>query len=106
MFLRRSQNVQSRSEGSIAPSLGIELFPPPANILRLMVHNRKHPAEEEKIAGLHRLHISTKRGRGSRKLDTKLLQPAVRASLLRTLLSAPRWPTCAPSSTCSTSPVT
>jgi hypothetical protein len=76
-------------------------FAQPANILRLVIHNREHAAQEEEIARLHRLDVTTKR-RCGRKLNAKVLQPALRARLL----TGYHRPTCAPSSTCSTSPVT
>src|ERR1700679_1784467 len=105
MLLSRSKNSQSCGISSIAPSLGIKLFPEPANILRLVVHNWKHPAKKQQIARLYRLDISAKRCRCRWELDTELLQSAIRAALLRTF-SPHHLPTCAPSSTCTTSPVT
>jgi len=85
-FFRRREDVQSRSVGGVSSSLGIELFPQPANILRLVVDDREHPAKEKQVPGLHRLHVRAERCRGCRKLNYKVLQPAIRAALLRTLL--------------------
>ena len=105
MFLGRGEGAQSRGVGGISPSLDIEFFPKPANILRLVVHNRQHPAQEEQIARLQRLDVSAKRRRSGWELNAKVLQPALCAARLRTLRAYHR-PTCAPPSTCSTSPVT
>src|SRR5579871_157794 len=105
MLFGRSEDVQSRSVGGIAPSLGIELFSKPANILRLVVDNRKHATKEEKIARLYCLDVSAKRLRNFWELNSKVLQPAISTTRLRTFIAYHR-PTCAPPSTCSTSPVT
>src|ERR1700749_4505 len=101
MLLRRSKNSQSRSVSSISSSLDIKFFPKPANILRLVVDNRKHPAKEEQIARLHRLNIRTKRRRRVWELNARLLQTALCTTRHRTL-SAYHRPLCAPPSTCST----
>jgi chromosome segregation ATPase len=105
MLLRRRQHAQSRRPRRIPSRLHIELFPQMANIFRLVIDHRKHPAEEEQIARLHRLHVTAERRWCGRKLDAQLLQPPLRATQMRTL-HAHHLPTCAPSSTCSTSPVT
>jgi len=105
MLLRRGKNSQSRCVGGISSGFGIKFFPEPANILRFVVNNWEHPAKEEQIARLYRLNISAKRRRDGWELDTKLLQSAFCAAWLRTFTAHHR-PTCAPSSTCSTSPVT
>ena len=104
MLLRRGENAQSRSVGGISSSLGIELFPKSANILRLVVHNRKHPAKEEQVARLDRLDVSAKRCRRGWELNAKLLQPLFCTTAAN--LRAYHRPACAPPSTCSTSPVT
>ncbi len=52
MLFGRSEHAQSRGVGGISSSLGIEFLPQPANILRLVVYNREHPAKEEQIARL------------------------------------------------------
>src|SRR5258708_37778256 len=104
MLFRRSKDVQRRDVGCIAAGLDIELLPKPANILRLVVNNREHSAKEKQVARLHRLGVSAKRRRGRWELNAKLLQPALCTVRLRTLTGYHR-PTCAPSSTCSTSPV-
>ena len=105
MLFRRGENAQSRGVGGISSSLDIELFPEPANILRLVVDDREHPAKEEQVARLYRLDVSAKRRRGGWELNAKILQPAFCTARLRTFTAYHR-PTCAPSSTCSTSPVT
>ena len=58
MLLGRSEHVQCRSVGGISSSLGVELFPKPADILRLVIDNRKHSAKEEQIARLNRLDVT------------------------------------------------
>ncbi len=105
MLFGRSEHAQSRGVGGISSSLGIEFLPQPANILRLVVYNREHPTKEEQIARLYRLHVRAKRSGGGRELNAQILQPAFGAARLGTH-SAYHRPTCAPSSTCSTSPVT
>src|ERR1700733_8299880 len=105
MLLRRSENAQSRRVGGISSSLGIWLVPKSANILRFMVNNRKHPAKEEQVPRLYRLNVRAKRRRRSWEQNAKLLQPALRTARLRTFTAYHR-PTCVPSSTCCTSPVT
>ena len=105
MLFRRGEGAQGRSVGGISSSFGIELFPQPAKIFRLVVDNRKHPAKEEQVARLQCLDVSAKRRRGGWELNAKVLQPALGAARLRTF-SAYHRPTCAPPSTCSTSPVT
>ena len=89
MLLGRSQDAQSRGVGGISSGLGIELFPQPAKILRLVVDNRKHPAKEEQVARLHRLDVSAKRRRGGWELNAKVLQPAFGAARLRTFTRLP-----------------
>jgi len=105
MLLRRGKDVQSRSVGGISPTLDIELFPESAKVLRLVIDNREHPAKEEKVARPYRLDISAKGRRGRWELNAKVLQSAIRTIWLRTFNAYHR-PTCAPPSTCSTSPVT
>ena len=105
MLLGRGESVQSRSVSGISPSLDIELFPQSAKVLRLVINNGDHPAKKEKIARLYRLDISTKRRRGGRELNAKVLQSAICTAWLRAS-SAYHRPACAPPSTCSTSPVT
>ena len=105
MFPGRSEDAQRRGVGGIPSSLRIQFFPKPANILRLVVDNRKHAAKEEQVARLQRFHISAERGGSGWELNTKVLQPAICTAQLGTLRGYHR-PTCAPSSTCSTSPVT
>src|SRR5271166_796469 len=105
MFFGRREDAQSCSVGSVPSSFDIELFPKPADVLRLVVDDRQHSAEEQEIAGLHRLDVRAERSRRGRELNAKLLQAAIRAARLRTL-SAYHRPACAPPSTCSTSPVT
>jgi hypothetical protein len=70
-----------------------------------VIDNWEHPAKEEQVARLERLHISAEWRRSRGELNAKVLQPAIGTAQLGTLRRYHR-PTCAPSSTCSTSPVT
>ena len=105
MLFCRREDVQGCGIGGVSPSIGVELFPQPANILRLVVDYREHPAKEEQVTRLYRLYVSAEWCRGGWKLNTEVLQPAICTAQLGTLRGYHR-PTCAPSSTCSTSPVT
>ena len=98
MLLCRRQHAQRRDIRSISPSLRVQFFPQPPNILRLVIHHRQHAAEEKQVSRLHRLHIRAKRSWRRRKLNAKFLQPAIRAARSRTVPAHHR-PTCAPSST-------
>jgi hypothetical protein len=77
MLFGRSENAQSRSVGGVSSSFGIELFPEPADKLRLVVDHREHPAKEEQVTRLYRLNVSAKRRRGGWELNAKVLQPAI-----------------------------
>src|SRR6266567_3227202 len=105
MMFGSCEGAQRRRIGGVSSGLGIEFFAKPAKILRLMVNNREHPAEEKQVACLYRLDVTSKRRRGGWELNSKVVQPAIRTARLRTL-RAHHLPTCAPPSTCSTSPVT
>ena len=105
MLLGRGEDVQSRSESGISPSLDIELFPESAKVLRLVIDNWEHPAKEEKVARLHRLDVTAEWRRGGWELNAKVSQPAICTAQVRTPTAHHR-PACAPPSTCSTSPVT
>ena len=100
-----SEDAQSRGVGSIPSSLNIELFAQAANKLRFVVDNRKHAAKEEQVAGLYRLDVRAERRRSCWELNAKVLQAALGTDQRRTFHAYHR-PTCAPPSTCSTSPVT
>ena len=80
MFFRRSEDAQSRSVSGVSSSFGIELFSEPANILRLVVDHREHPAKEEQVARLYRLDVGAERRRGGWELNAQLLQPAIRTA--------------------------
>src|SRR5580658_561851 len=105
MLFSRSENTQSRSVGGIPAGFGIEFFSKPAHILGFVIDDWEHPAKKEQVASLQRLHIGAERRGGGWELNAKVLQPAICSTGLRTLHGYHR-PTCAPSSTCSTSPAT
>ena len=89
MLFGRSKSAQSRSVGGIPSSFDIEFFPKPAKILRLVIDNRKHPAQKEQVARLQRLDIGAKRRRSGWELYAKVLQPAFCAARLRTFTRLP-----------------
>ena|SRR5438067_5302540 len=99
------KGAQSSGEGGVPSCLGIELFAKPADVLGLVVYNWQHPAQEKKAARLSRFDIRAEWSRGGWELYAKVFEPAFCAAQLQTLAVHHR-PTCAPSSTCSTSPVT
>ncbi len=105
MLFGRSEDAQSRGVSGVAPGLGVELLADPADVLRLVVDDGQHSAEEEQVACLHCLDVGAERRRRGRELNAEALQPALCAVRLRTLNAYHR-PECAPPSTCSTSPVT
>jgi hypothetical protein len=72
---RDGQDVERREPGRLAPRLYIELRSDAPDESGLVTFRRKHPAQEEQIAGLHRLHICAERLRRHRELDAKFLQP-------------------------------
>lgn len=105
MLPRRSEDAKSGCVGGIPRRLYIELFANAAYVLRLVLDNREHSAQEEQVACLDGLGVGAKR-RGRRyELNAKLLQPAFGARRLWSFRNYHR-PTCAPPSTYSTSPVT
>jgi hypothetical protein len=105
MFFGGGKDAQGRRVGGIPPSLDIELLSEPADILRLVVDDWKHPAKEEQVAGLHCFDVRAKRRRRCWELNAQVLQPAFCATWLG-IFRAYHLPACAPPSTCSTSPVT
>ena len=105
VLLCRSESAQGRNVCRIPSSLDIEFFAKPPEILRLVIDYRQHASQEEQITGRCRLDIvPERRGRGG-QLNAKVLQPAFDVARLQ-ILRAHHRPTCAPPSTCSTSPVT
>ena len=58
MLLGRSEHVQGCSVDSISSGLGVEFFPKPSDILRLVIDDRKHSAKEEQVARLDRLDVT------------------------------------------------
>jgi hypothetical protein len=80
MLFCSREDAQSRSVSSVSSSFGIELFPQSANVLRLVVDYREHPAKEEQVTCLYSLYVSAKRRRRGWKLNTQVLQAAIRAS--------------------------
>src|ERR1700722_1168019 len=105
MAFRRGEDAQSCGVGRISSSINIKFFSQSANILRLVVDDREHPAKEEQIACLYSFGVSAKGRRGVRELNAKVLKPLICTAWLETFTAYHR-PACAPPSTCSTSPVT
>jgi hypothetical protein len=52
MLFGGGKGTQSSRISSISSFLGIEFFPQPAHIFRLVVDNRQHPGKEKKVARL------------------------------------------------------
>jgi hypothetical protein len=67
------QSAESGGVGGIPSSLYVEFFAEAAEILRLVIDNRKHAAEKEQVSGLHGLNVGAKGRRGSRELNAELL---------------------------------
>src|SRR5258708_6804739 len=104
MFSRDSKDVKRREVSRLAPSFHIELRADAPNEFRRMAFRGKHPAQKKQIARLHCFHIGTERLRRRRELDPKFFQPLLGAGRPRAFAGY-HLPTCAPPSTCSTSPV-
>src|SRR5438309_7241228 len=104
MLPRDSEAVQRREASRLAPRLDVELRPDAPREFRPVAFRRKHPAQKKQIARLHRFHIGAERLRRRRELDAKFFQPLLGAGRPRAFAGY-HLPTCAPPSTCSTSPV-
>src|SRR6266478_841526 len=104
MFSRDSENVERREMSRLAPRFHIELRADASDEFRPAAFRRKHPGQKKQITRLHRFHIGAERLRRRRKLDAKFFQPLFGAGGLR-VFAGDHLPTCAPPSTCSTSPV-
>lgn len=104
MLFRRSQGTEGRSAGGVSSGCGIEFFAQAAKVFRLVIDNGQHSGEEEQVAGLERLHIGAEGRRRGRKLDAEFREALLGRAPVRNLRAHHR-PACAPSSTCSTSPV-
>ena len=77
MLFRRGERAQSRNADGIPTCFEIELFANPADILRLVIDNREHAAQEEQVAGLYCLDVRAKRGGGGGELNAEFLEPAL-----------------------------
>src|SRR5438477_591765 len=104
MISRNSEDVEGREVSRLTPPFHIELRADAPNEFRPVAFRGKHPAQKKQIARLHRLHIGAERLRRRRKLDAKFFQPLLGAGRPRAFPGY-HLPTCAPPSTCSTSPV-
>src|SRR5260370_12283281 len=105
MLPRDSEDIERREVSSLAPRFHIELRADPPNYLRRVALRGKHPAQKKQIARLHRFHICPERLRRQWELDAKFFQPLLGAGRAGTF-GGYHLPTCAPPSTCSSSPVT
>ena len=105
MLPRDSEDIERREVSSLAPRFRIELRADPPNYFRRVALRGKHPAQKKQIARLHRFHICSERLRRRWELDAKFFQPLLGAGRAGTF-GGYHLPTCAPPSTCSTSPVT
>src|SRR5271156_2230490 len=84
MLFNRGQTAQSRRASRIASSFDIELLSKAAEILRLVIDNRKHAGQEKQVASLRCLDVVAKRFRRGRELNAKLLQRLFCAARLGT----------------------
>ena len=105
MLPRDSEDIERREVSSLAPRFHIELRADAPREFRAAALGGEHPGQEEQIARLHRFHIGPERLRRRRELDAKFFQPLLGAGRPRAFAGY-HLPTCAPPSTCSTSPVT
>ncbi len=105
MLPRGSEDVKRREVSRLAPRVHIELRADAPNEFRPVAFRGKHPAQKKQIARLHRFHIGAERLRRRRELDAKFFQPLLGTGRPRAFAGY-HLPTCAPPSTCSTSPVT
>ena len=105
MLPRDSEDIKRREVSSLAPRFHIELGADPPNYFGRVAIRGKHPAQTKQIARLHRFHICPERLRGWWELHAKFFQPLLGAGREGTF-GGYHLPTCAPPSTCSTSPVT
>ncbi len=104
MLSRHSEDVERREVSRLASRFHIELRADAPNEFRPVAFRGKHPAQKKQIARLHRFHISAERLRRRRELDAKFFQPLLGTGWPRAFARY-HLPTCAPPSTCSTSPV-
>ena len=100
-----SESAQSRGVDGISSRFGIELFPQPAHIFRLVIDNWDHTAEKEKVTRLYGFDVCAEGRGGGWKLNAQLFKPTLCKGRLSAFTGYHR-PACAPPSTCSTSPVT
>jgi len=77
MLFRRGERAQRCNANGIPTSFEIELFANPADVLRLVIDNREHAAQEKEVAGLYCFDIYTKRGWGGGELNAQFLEPAL-----------------------------
>src|SRR5258707_13944835 len=104
MLPRDSEDVERREVSRLAPRFNIDLRADAPNEFRPVAFRGKHPAQKKQIAGLHRFHVDAEWLRRRRELDAKFFQPLLGAGRPRAFAGY-HLPTCAPPSTCSTSPV-
>src|SRR6266850_1484227 len=105
MLPRDSEAIENRQASRRAPCFHIEFRTNAPNEFRAMAFSGKHPTQKKQIARLDRFHIGAERLRRRRELNFKFLQPLLGPSWPRAFARY-HLPTCAPPSTCSTSPVT
>src|SRR6266851_9324536 len=104
MFSRDSKDVERREVSRLAPRVHIERRADAPNEFRAATFGGKHPGKKKQIARLHRFHIGAERLGRRRELDAKFFQPLLGAGR-PSAFARYHLPTCAPPSTCSTSPV-
>src|SRR5262245_30685587 len=105
MLASDSEAIECREASRPAARFHIEFCADAHNEFCPASFRGKHAGKKKQIARLHRLRIYAERLRRRRQVDAKFAQPLLRTGGSRLCVIYHR-PTCAPPSTCSTSPVT
>src|SRR6267143_2196890 len=105
VLFRHSEKVERRELSRLATGFQVELRADAPSESRPAAFRGKHSAKKEQIARLHGFYVRAERLRRRGELDAEFVQPLFFAGRPRAL-TGHHLPTCAPPSTCSTSPVT
>src|SRR3569833_1868432 len=105
MTSRRSERVRCSHSRSFLSRSEIEFLSDLADVSRLVINDWKHSAQEEQPPSFDHLDVGAEWSWRIRQRYAQALQPALSAGIPSVGPTYHR-PTCAPPSTCSTSPVT
>src|SRR5437660_229771 len=105
VLFRDSENVERRELSRLATGFHVELRADAPSESRPAAFRGKHSAKKEQIVRLHGFYVRAERLRRHGELDAEFVQPLLGAGGPRAF-AGHHLPTCAPPSTCSTSPVT